>query len=99
MKKHIAVLILAGTISMGAASAAEIFARVAPPPPVRMGAVGVAPRLGYVWVNGYQEWRGGRYIWREGRWMRPRYPGGAWVEPRWERRRDGYGFVRGYWRR
>ncbi len=98
MRKQLAGLLLAGALYVGAANAA-VFVTVAPPPPVRVGVVGVAPGPGYVWVGGYHEWVGGRYIWREGRWARPPYAHATWVAPNWAPRHGGYEFVRGYWRR
>ncbi|MGD0416638.1 MAG: hypothetical protein ABSA80_14865 [Terriglobales bacterium] len=47
------VLLLGGVIG-----AAQTVIRIAPPPPVRVGVVGVAPGPGYVWVGGYQRWNG-----------------------------------------
>ena len=99
MRKYLTSLVIAGGLLASTASAAEIFVRVAPPPPVRVGVIGVAPHPGYVWTEGYHEWRGERHVWREGRWVRPPYEHAVWVAPRWEPRRDGYVFVKGYWRR
>jgi hypothetical protein len=98
MRKTFAGLFLAGVLFVGAASAAEVIVRVGPPAPVRIGPVGVAPAPGYVWVNGYHEWVGARYVWHEGAWVLPPRPRAVWVEHRWVRRHDGYVFVRGYWR-
>jgi hypothetical protein len=44
------VLFLGGLIG----SAQTTVIRIAPPPPVRVGVVGVAPGPGYVWIGGYQ---------------------------------------------
>lgn len=98
MRTNLAGLLLAGALFVGAASAAEVVVRIGPPAPVRIGAIGVAPGPGYVWVNGYHEWSGDRYAWREGEWVRPPRPHAVWVEHRWVRRHNGYVFVRGHWR-
>lgn len=37
-------------------SAQTTVIRIAPPPPVRVGVVGVAPGPGYVWIAGYKRW-------------------------------------------
>src|ERR1700681_1678130 len=99
MKRFLALAVLARALSFGTASAAEVFVTVAPPPPVRVGIVGVAPHPGYVWVEGYHRWHGGRYVWVPGRWARPPYAGGIWVPAQWAPRRGGWVYVPGYWRR
>ena len=99
MKQKLAALLLTGMSFIGAASAAEVFVRIAPPPPVHRGFIGVAPSRNHVWVNGYHEWDGNAYHWHEGSWMARPYPGAKWVESRWQHRRGGYVFVPGHWRR
>ena len=70
-----------------------------PPPPRAMGVVGYAPGPGYVWIDGYWDWRGNRYnYWVPGRWERPPRRGAAWVGPHWDRRGGRHVWVRGYWR-
>jgi hypothetical protein len=99
MRQKLAAILLAGTLYAATASAAEVFVRVGPPPPVRMGIVGVAPSPNHVWVNGYQEWVGRRYVWHDGYWAPRPYPRAIWVEHRWVPRRGGYVFVPGHWAR
>ena len=41
--------------------------RVAPPPP-RSEYPGYSPAPDYLWVSGYWNWGGGRYVWAPGRW-------------------------------
>jgi WXXGXW repeat (2 copies) len=98
MKRYLAGLVLAGALCAGAASAAEVVVRIAPPPPVHVGVIGVAPGPGYIWTPGYHEWVGSRYMWHEGVWALPPRPHAHWVEHRWEHRNGGYVFVRGHWR-
>jgi hypothetical protein len=71
------VLFLGGLIG----SAQTTVIRIAPPPPVRVGVVGVAPGPGYVWIGGYQRWTGSGYVWVAGRWVRPPRAGVVWVQP------------------
>ena len=52
MRKRVYLLIFGFLLATGLASAREAIIRVAPPPPVRVGVVGVAPRRGYVWTGG-----------------------------------------------
>jgi hypothetical protein len=70
-----------------------------PPPPPRYGVVGYAPGPGFVWVDGYSDWRGGNWFWAGGSWVRPPRPGAVWVPHRWVPYGRRYRFVRGYWRR
>jgi hypothetical protein len=86
-------LLLASVIGV-----AQVVVRVAPPPPARVGVVGVAPGPGYVWVGGYQRWNGHAYVWVAGRWVRPPRPGVVWVSPRWVHTGGGWVFHKGYWR-
>ncbi len=71
-------------------------------PPPRYGVIGVAPGSGFVWAEGFWDWRGGRYVWVSGRWMRPPRSGAVWVPGAWEERhehgRRGWEFRRGHWR-
>jgi len=72
----------------------------APPPPYREVIVERdRPGRDYIWVGGYWSWSHGRHIWIGGHWDRPPYFGSVWVEPRWERRGNGYALVQGYWRK
>jgi hypothetical protein len=77
---------------------AQTVIRVAPPPPVQSGVIGVAPGQGYVWTNGYYRWYGGRYVWVAGHWVRPPRAGMIWVQPRWVHQGGGWVFYKGYWR-
>jgi len=68
------------------------------PPAPRYGAVGAAPGPGYVWVNGYWGWAGGRYVWNEGRWAHPPHGRHAWVEGGWHHEGHGWRYHEGHWR-
>jgi len=68
------------------------------PPAPRYRVIGVAPGPGYVWVNGYWGWRGGRYSWYEGRWARPPLGRTAWVDGDWYRDGRGWRYREGHWR-
>jgi hypothetical protein len=99
MKKQLLAVgfLLAGTLLSGCAANAAVIVRVAPPPP-RYGVVGVAPRGGYVWTEGYYNYRGSAYVWAPGRWMRPPHARAVWMPGAWVEGRRGYEFHRGYWR-
>jgi YXWGXW repeat-containing protein len=69
-----------------------------PPPAPRYETVGIAPIAGYVWINGFWGWRGGRHHWVGGHWSAPR-AGHSWVSPQWGRAGNGWRLNPGYWRR
>jgi len=73
------------------------YVRYGPPAP-RYGVVGYAPGPGYVWTDGYWGWRGGRYVWVPGRWLRPPHARAVWVPGAWSRDGHGWRFQEGYWR-
>ena len=99
MKRKLAsaAFVLLGTVLTGCAGGGVYYARSAPPPP-RYGVVGVAPGPGFLWVNGWWDWRGSNWYWVPGRWERPPRPHAMWVEPRWERHGHGWRMRRGHWR-
>jgi len=79
--------LLAGSFLMfgailNACAGGGYYVRYGPPAP-RYAVVGVAPGPGYVWTNGYWDWRGNNWAWAEGRWTRPPPPRAVWVAPEW----------------
>jgi hypothetical protein len=89
--------LVAGTLLSGCAARGAVVVEFAPPAP-RYAVIGVAPGPGYVWTEGFYEYRGGGYAWAPGRWMRPPRAHAVWVAGSWERGHRGYEFRRGYWR-
>ena len=76
------------------------YVRTPPPPrPYAVGMVGRAPGPGYVWIDGFYDWRGSGWAWAPGYWARPPRPRAVWV-PGYVRHegRHGYRYSRGYWR-
>ena len=69
-----------------------------PPAPYAVGAVGYAPGPGYVWIDGFWNLNGGRWVWANGRWAVPPRPHAVWVADRWERHGNGWHYHRGHWR-
>src|SRR5438067_12103438 len=82
--------------SIAAPAAADIFVRVAPPPPREE--VVPPPRHGFVWVPGHWEWNGRRHIWMNGTWLRERR-GYRYREPAWVEREGRWSMERGRWER
>lgn len=96
--KHPGLLaLMIGGLSLAACEGGyAYYAPVAPPPP-RVETFGVAPGPGYVWINGYWNYRSGGYTWIPGRWARtPR--GRHWEEGRWEHHGNGWTYHQGHWR-
>jgi hypothetical protein len=91
-------LMVTGLSLAGCGVGYEYYA-VSAPPPVRVEVRGVAPGPGFIWINGYWGYTGGRYAWVPGRWERPPHPRSRWEEGRWERHGDRWGYRKGRWRR
>jgi len=92
-RRFLATLLVA-TAAWGAA----VIIRTAPPAPVSMAVVGVAPSPRHIWIPGYYKGVNGRYVWVHGRWRIPPHPGQVWVAPMWRSGPNGYTFVTGHWR-
>ncbi|MFM2125295.1 MAG: hypothetical protein RL328_1746 [Acidobacteriota bacterium] len=80
-------------VNNGAAYGGYYAAPPPPPPPPAMYAP-PAPGPGYVWIQGYWGYAGGRYAWNNGYWTRPPRGRGKWVAPRYHKGR----YYQGYWR-
>jgi YXWGXW repeat-containing protein len=94
------VLLILGTLSACAGGYSYYTVPSAPPPPPAYGygVVGVAPGPGFVWVNGYWDWRGGRWFWTRGTWVRPPRRHAVWVAPSYRPYGRGYRYYAGRWR-
>lgn len=69
------------------------------PPPAPVEVVSLPPGPTYVWVGGYYDYYGGRYVWRRGYWGRPPRPGVRFFPPRYVRgHNNGYVVIQGGWR-
>jgi hypothetical protein len=66
------------------------------PPPPRV--IVVAPRPGFIWIEGRWVRGGGRWVWRDGYYERVR-AGHVWRQGRWERRGRRHVWVEGRWAR
>lgn len=68
------------------------------PPPPRVEATPAAPAPQMVWVPGYWQWDGARFVWIAGRWDLPRQQGATWQAPSWRAGAGGGAvFVPGRW--
>ncbi len=95
--KKIALAVLLALCLAPAASFAQIAIRIGPPAPI-VERRPPPPARGFVWIDGYQRWDGGRYVWVPGRWDRPPRPGARWVGHRWVHRHNGWVMQEGHWR-
>jgi hypothetical protein len=95
-RKLVLAGILACTFAAGAANA-QVYVHVGPPPVV-VEHPGPPPHPGYVWIQGYHRWDGGRYVWVPGRYEMPPRPHAVWVPHRWVHRHGGWVMVEGHWR-
>jgi hypothetical protein len=89
--------VLFGALLTGCVGGGRYYARYGPPAP-RYGVVGMAPGPGYIWTDGYWDWRGRNWYWVDGRWQRPPRPRAVWVRPEWRHEGRGCRFHRGRWR-
>jgi WXXGXW repeat (2 copies) len=92
----VAALALAGAALTACGGGGYYSVRYGPPAP-RYGVVGYAPGRGFVWTDGYWDWRGSNWYWVGGRWQRPPRVGAVWVSPAWRQYGNRYRFHRGYW--
>jgi hypothetical protein len=88
---------LGGLLAVGAANAAEVIVKIAPPTPIVEHRV-AAPGPGFVWVAGYHRWDGNAYVWVPGEWRNPPHPHAHWVAHKWVHRHGGYVLVEGHWK-
>ena len=61
-----------GSVSLAATARTHVDFVVNVAPPVAPYEVLPAPRVGWVWVPGYWDWRYSRYYWVPGTWVRER---------------------------
>jgi len=94
----VAAVVMMGSVLAGCAANGAYVMRYGPPPPPRYGMMGVAPGPGYVWMEGFWDWRGGNWHWMPGRWAVPPRPHAVWVPGYWEPNGHAYRFRPGYWR-
>jgi hypothetical protein len=76
----VAALITGAALPAAAHAGVDLYVNVAPPP-LRYEVV-PAPRMGWVWVPGYRDWRYHRHYWVPGHYVRHR-PGYYYEPARW----------------
>ncbi|MBV8552908.1 MAG: YXWGXW repeat-containing protein [Acidobacteriaceae bacterium] len=96
MNKMASTALLGAALAVGSANA-QVYVRVAPPPPQRE-VITIRPGPKYVWTGGYYRWNSHAYVWVPGHWVVPPRAGVAWVPGHWVHRTGGWVWVAGYWR-
>jgi hypothetical protein len=97
MRKVFLGSLFAFALGVGAAQAADVVVKIAPPHAM-VEHRDARPSREHVWIAGYHRWDGNHYVWERGRWERPPRPHAKWVAPRWNHRKDGYVFSEGHCR-
>jgi hypothetical protein len=92
------VALAAGLAALSGCASRGYYYGGPPPSPPRAGPTGYSPGPGFVWVDGFYDLRGSRWVWAPGYWTRPPRPRAVWVRPYWEPHNRGYRFHRGRWR-
>ena len=93
--KRLIGFVFAGALAFSAV-AADIVIKVAPPK-IMVEKRGARPSPNHVWVQGYHNWDGQKYVWTAGRWEQPPQGRSKWVAHRWVHKNGGYVMVEGHW--
>lgn len=68
------------------------------PPPPRRVAIPPRPVTGAIWIDGYWNWTGVRFVWVDGFWERNPPKGKSWEKHRWVHTKRGWYQQPGRWR-
>jgi len=90
------VAMIAIAASAPSARSQAVYVKVGTPP-IPHEVVVARPGPAYVWVPGYQAWRGGAYVFVPGHWVVPPAPYHVWVAGRWVSSPRGWYWVPGHW--
>ncbi|MDR5770852.1 MULTISPECIES: YXWGXW repeat-containing protein [unclassified Caballeronia] len=88
-------LIVAGALTVTAASAEIVIVAPSAPPAPRHEPVPPA-RAGYVWDQGHWNWEHGHYVWAGGHWE-AEHVGHHWVPAVWVEDHGQHRYVAGHW--
>lgn len=84
---------LASTMPASADVENAVVSRAISPPAAQFESIPPA-RTGYAWSPGFWDWRGTRYVWMKGEWVREK-PGFRWEGWHWVDEGGRWYFVRG----
>jgi hypothetical protein len=85
-----------GTVYVAQQQPEYVIVREAPPQPV-VERRPSRPSPGHIWIDGYWDWNGRRYVWEPGHWAIPPHEHAVWVAPRYEKDEKGYRYTPGRW--
>ena len=101
------VAVLAAGIAMSVSTSAcmatvqpragVVYVRTGPPPRI-VEVRSISPGRNYIWIDGYQQWRGNVYAWVPGRWEAPAANYRHYQKGQWKHDRNGWYWVDGRWR-
>lgn len=97
---HAAAPVGAASLQRGGPSSSchpRAHSRVLVGPPAAPVEIVPAPRVGFVWLPGYWDWRHGHHYWVAGRYVRPR-PGFVYEPARWVEYGGRWRYTRPEWR-
>src|SRR5262245_57465946 len=94
-KTLIALGLAASALGTTVATAADVYVQFGPPQPRHEV---IVERHGYVWVPGYWNWNGHRYVWTKGHNVRERH-GHHWVPDQWVEDNGRWRHEHGRWDR
>lgn len=71
------------------------------PEPARETLLPSSPGPTYVWINDSWDWNNQSrvYVIQPGYWVEPKKSDLVWVDGRWVRKRGGWKYIKGHWRR
>ena len=97
MKRAFWLVPVLAAFSLAGCAARATYYVATPPPPARVEVYGYAPGPGYVWIDGFWDWRG-RYVWVPGYWGRRPHPHAVWERGHGYYDHGRYYYRRGHWR-
>jgi hypothetical protein len=93
----VASLMLAGGLALQPTAVGQVVITVAPPAPI-VETIPASPGPLWVWDPGYHAWRGGKYVWVPGHYVKKRRANDVWVAGHYNKSGRGWVYVPGHWR-
>jgi hypothetical protein len=77
MRKVFLSTLFAFALGIGAAQAADVVVKIAPPHAI-VEHRDARPSREHVWISGYHRWDGNHYVWEKGHWEKPPHRHAKW---------------------